>query len=131
MGPAGPVGRVGQVGPSGRAGTPGARGPASGPRGESGQRGESGTPGVAGSTGGSDGSSLQTVDRVRTQFSETWMWTDRIAGYWLPWEINLTVAIFLLLKQINISSGYRTCTYAWKMKLLPVALSNVSMCPCS
>ncbi len=82
MGPGVPMGRAGvrgvafQAAPAG-----GSPGPASGPRGESGPAADRNE-----GPSGSDGSSLQTVDRVRTQFIETWMWTDGVAGYWLPWE---------------------------------------------
>ncbi len=33
------------------------------------------------STGGEEYADLQTVDRFRTVFPETWLWTDTILGY--------------------------------------------------
>ncbi len=68
------------AGSPGPQGPPLDRGPAvQGERGSPGQRGLPGPKEQPGSGGNSKG--LQEVDRTRTIFPETWLWTDAQSGY--------------------------------------------------
>ncbi len=90
MGPRVRMDAAGEVGVRGQAGRAGPAGPA-----PAGERGEAAGADKSASSSASGGSGLQTVDRVRTQFVETWMWTDSVAGYWLPWEPGIAVVIYV------------------------------------